>query len=425
MLLFKGDNFMSITQLKSGSFRAEVYCPKEFRKEFGLTGERFRGTRITEKEAKDLEELFNSYIKFAKSGHIIPIEKKNKQESQSNDFLFKDFYKHYWLSEYKNGRTAKCSNRVPTRATVLQTENIFKCQILPIFGDYTISYLNENKQLVVRKLNEIAEEYANIKTVKSYFNQIFDLAEFEEVIEVNKIEKALRRVTDVKKQKIKAQKNFKEEALSVDELNEWIQAFESELINGSLIFMDYLLFHLTLKTGIRKSEAYAFQWKHVDFKNNFLYLVQSLDKEGNIKNTKGNKKSKIPLPSELSDLLLKWKNSQLIELKNMGITFNDEQFIFTYTNDDGKVNSKVHIDYLNYRLNTMKRKYPNLAKLNPHKLRHTFATLACEGGANIDTIQKALTHSDTATTSVYINTNMYKVDPTAYESFEKRMKETE
>ncbi|XCJ18987.1 Hypothetical protein ABNV54_00520 [Enterococcus faecalis] len=33
-----------------------------------------------------------------------------------------------------------------------------------------------------------------------------------------------------------------------------------------------------------------------------------------------------------------------------------------------------------------------------HKLRHTFSTLAYEGGATMEQISRALTHSDTKTT---------------------------
>ncbi len=332
---------MAITQLKSGSYRVEVYCPKKFRKDFRLTGQRFRETRSSIEEAKELERKFEWYIDSAKFGDFTSFEKNSKPEETNKEILFKDFYEDIWLNEYKNGRTAKASNKVPTQITVKQTKNIFKCKILPAFGDYSISYLNDNKQLVVKILNEIAESYANIKTIKSYFNQIFDLAEFEEIIEVNKIEKSLRRVTDVRKQEIISKKNRVNQALTVSELRSWLQAFETELDNGSVIFMDYLLFHLTLKTGIRKSEAYAFQWKHVNFKKKIIYLEQSLAKDGTVKSTKSNKKSEIMLSDELQTLLQQWQEKQTNELINMGIKPDKEQFIFTYTDNKGNINSNV------------------------------------------------------------------------------------
>ncbi|MBO0420625.1 tyrosine-type recombinase/integrase [Vagococcus fluvialis] len=76
------------------------------------------------------------------------------------------------------------------------------------------------------------------------------------------------------------------------------------------------------------------------------------------------------------------------------------------------------IDYLNYRINSIRRRHPELVKLNPHKLRHTFSTLAREGGASIADISLALIHSDVRTTEIYVNTPNI-VDLTKFNSFLK------
>lgn len=44
---------------------------------------------------------------------------------------------------------------------------------------------------------------------------------------------------------------------------------------------------------------------------------------------------------------------------------------------------------------------PGAAKLSPHSLRHTFATLAFDGGASIDDVQDAMGHKDPRTTRRY------------------------
>ena len=41
---------------------------------------------------------------------------------------------------------------------------------------------------------------------------------------------------------------------------------------------------------------------------------------------------------------------------------------------------------------------------NPPKLRHTYSTLALEGGATIEVISTALIHSAVTTTPIYVNT---------------------
>lgn len=69
----------------------------------------------------------------------------------------------------------------------------------------------------------------------------------------------------------------------------------------------------------------------------------------------------------------------------------------------------------------LRRRHPHLAHLTPHKLRHTFATLAKQGGANISQISAALTHSDVSTTKIYVNTPNV-VDLKVFEAFDSVLK---
>lgn len=53
----------------------------------------------------------------------------------------------------------------------------------------------------------------------------------------------------------------------------------------------------------------------------------------------------------------------------------------------------------------VRKRHPELAHATPHKLRHTGATLAKQAGMSLEAISEALTHSDTATTQIYVNTS--------------------
>ena len=70
----------------------------------------------------------------------------------------------------------------------------------------------------------------------------------------------------------------------------------------------------------------------------------------------------------------------------------------------GNVNSPLHVDYLNNKMNSVRRRHPRLKHATPHKLRHTGATLARQAGISLEAISEALTHSDTITTKTYVNT---------------------
>ena len=89
-----------------------------------------------------------------------------------------------------------------------------------------------------------------------------------------------------------------------------LNAVEEDLINGDLTYMDYTLIYTTFFLSDRKSESYALQWKHINFKTNEMLIENALDRFGNVKATKGGKKTIFSTPLELMILLKKWKKLQ-------------------------------------------------------------------------------------------------------------------
>ena len=162
-----------------------------------------------------------------------------------------------------------------------------------------------------------------------------------------------------------------------------------------------LLFFL----GDRKSEIYALQWKHIDFSKSQIQLIQALDRYGQVKSTKGNKKTIFSISNDLLQLLTSWKEQQKYELAKFGIISNPEQFVFTYIDTKGNINKPLHADYLNNKMKSIRKRHKELAYATPHKLRHTGAKLAKQAGMSLEAISEALTHSDTGTTQIYVNTS--------------------
>ena len=155
-------------------------------------------------------------------------------------------------------------------------------------------------------------------------------------------------------------KNDEDLYLSQSELQAWFTAFEEDLENDKLLFKDYVLFYTTFFLGDRKSESYALQWKHINLKKQEIQLVRALDKYKNPKSTKGNKKTTFHIPIELADLLRVWKKQQKLELAKFNIIQSDEQYVFTYIDTKGNVNSPLHADYLNNKMKSVKRRHPCL-----------------------------------------------------------------
>ena len=388
---------MSITKTKNGTYRLRIYVPEEVKSSLGIDKKVIEKRFKLRSEAKKYELELQNRIDKILSGDSTSLE-------TNGSILFSDFYHNIWWESYKAGQTTS-TTKPPSQATIDGTEIVFRKHILPLLGNYSIDFLNQNKQVVLNLLTQKAEEYANFKVIRSYVNSIFDWAEELEYIETNRLSKTISRIKATKKIKLQEAKNDEDLYLSQSELQAWFTAFEEDLENDKLLFKDYVLFYTTFFLGDRKSESYALQWKHINLKKQEIQLVRALDKYKNPKSTKGNKKTTFHIPIELADLLRVWKKQQKLELAKFNIIQSDEQYVFTYIDTKGNVNSPLHADYLNNKMKSVERRHKELIHATPHKLRHTGATLAKQSGTSLEAISEALTHSDTLTTKTYVNTS--------------------
>lgn len=386
---------MSITKTKNGTYRLRIYIPEEVKSSLGTDKKVIEKRFKLRSEAKKYELELQNKIDKILSGESASLD-------NNGSILFANFYHNVWWEAYKVGQTTSAT-KPPSQATIDGTEIVFRKHILPMLGNYSIDFLNQNKQVILNLLSAKAEEYANFKVIRSYVNSIFDWAEELEYIETNRLSKTISRIKATKKIKLQETKNDEDLYLSQVELQAWFTAFEEDLENDKLLFKDYVLFYTTFFLGDRKSESYALQWKHINTKKHEIRLVQALDKYKNVKSTKGNKKTTFQIPIELADLLQAWKKQQKAELAKFGIIQSDEQYVFTYIDMKGNMNSPLHADYLNNKMKSVKRRHKELTHATPHKLRHTGATLAKQAGTSLEAISEALTHSDTLTTKTYVN----------------------
>lgn len=388
---------MTITKTKNGTYRLKVYIPIEARMLLGIVNNNYFDKRFkTRKEARQAEiDLLTK---------LNQIENNEFSGLGKGDLLLKDFYENIWWESYKAGQTTS-TNKPPTRSTVANTKTCFEKHILPLLGNYTIHFLNQNKQVILNLMTTKANEYANFKTLRSYVISIFDWAEELEYIESNRIAKTLRRIKPTKKIQLTEARKEEDLYLTHDQLQDWFTAFQQDLKDEKISLKDYLLFYLTFFLGDRKSESYALQWKHISFEKSQIQLLQALDRYGEVKSTKGNKKTTFVISNDLLHLLKIWQEQQKKELAKFGIITNPEQFIFTYIDTKGNLNKPLHADYLNNKMKSVKKRHPELAHATPHKLRHTGATLAKQAGMSLEAISEALTHSDTGTTKIYVNTS--------------------
>ena len=206
------ENIMTITKTKNGTYRLKVYIPTEARMPLGIVNNNYFDKRFkTRKEARQAEiDLLTK---------INQIENNEFTGMGKGDILFKDFYESIWWEAYKAGQTTS-TTKPPSKSTVANTKTCFRKHILPMLGNYTVQFLNQNKQVILNLMTAKASEYANFKTLRSHVISIFDWAEELEYIESNKIAKTLRRIKSTKKIQLAEARRDEDLYLTQDQLQE-------------------------------------------------------------------------------------------------------------------------------------------------------------------------------------------------------------
>lgn len=177
---------MTISKTKSGSYLVEVQYPKKLRPFFD-NKRRYKKTLPSLKTAKIQE-----------ANVLMQIEQVRKDDSPRSletkgEMLFSDFYHNVFMDIYVKGATGR-TRVVPTTETIDYQKSIFRLHILPMFGNYSLNYLNNHKEIVINELTMKSATFSNIRNIKSYTRQVFDLAEAMDYIEYNRVGKVLNMV---------------------------------------------------------------------------------------------------------------------------------------------------------------------------------------------------------------------------------------
>ena len=140
---------------------------------------------------------------------------------------------------------------------------------------------------------------------------------------------------------------------------------------------------LLYETGMRASELTSLDDSSVDFTQGEIRVMG-----------KGNKQRAIPFGDELRTQLQQYisqRNQEWPQRADSALILNDRGRRITYE----QLRKEVMV-----RLSAI----GNLAKRSPHVLRHSFATAMLNNGADLESVQKLLGHSELSTTEIYTHT---------------------
>ena len=280
-----------------------------------------------------------------------------------------------WLEEYKKPAVRG--------STYISTQYTFNSCIKPKLGNILLKDL---KPIMIQKyVNNLVKQGLATGTIKKRHSILFGA--LKQAMTENLIsENAASHVQMPRNEKKKIR------VLTVEEQEKFIEAAK-QVTYGEV-------FILILGTGLRIGEALALTWKDIDFEEGFLRVNKTVSYGNSLGNsipvinppkTKAGNRT-VPLIPSIIQMLKGLKEELEVKRIIYGKQFNELNLVFYIKNYryEGSILAP-HVA----RYNPIKkiREKTGLINLNPHILRHTFATRGLENGIEMRVMQDLLGHT--------------------------------
>lgn len=252
-------------------------------------------------------------------------------------------------------------------------------KIYPALGDLKLPEITP-AQITALLLDIQAEGKAHSTVIKVYtiLHSFFKMAYLGDVIDRNPMDKVER----PKPRKSEATAEGPQ-AYTPAEVQRLFQALEAEPLKWRAMV------HLLIDTGIRRGECCALRWQDVDFatgsitvSGNLCYTVA----KGVYLDTPKNGRARTVYAGAATLALLR-------QLRGQQARKAISAYIFTQETSPEPMHPQSPTRYLK----KLSERY-GIPDLHPHKLRHTFASIAITNGADVASVSEALGHSDKAVT---------------------------
>jgi integrase len=221
-------------------------------------------------------------------------------------------------------------------------------------------------------------KHGSIIKLYTVLHMLFKMAYMDETIDRNPMD----RVQRPKPTKAEGKDN-EIQAYTGEELKYILECLENEPLKWQVFI------RLLIDTGCRRGEANALTWDNIDFKENSILIEKNLcyssSKGIYIDTPKSGKKRTVYVDPEVMALLTQLRKEQKVA--------SIDGYVFT---QDG-TNEPMHPDSPTRFFQRFGKRY-GIADFHPHKLRHSFASVAITNGADVASVSETLGHSDKAVT---------------------------
>ena len=252
-------------------------------------------------------------------------------------------------------------------------------KIYPALGDLKLPEITP-AQITALLLDIQAEGKAHSTVIKVYtiLHSFFKMAYLGDMIDRNPMDKVER----PKPRKSEATAEGPQ-AYTPAEVQRLFQALEAEPLKWRAMV------HLLIDTGIRRGECCALRWQDVDFANGSITVSGNLcytAAEGVYLDTPENGRTRTVYAGVATLALLR-------QLRGQQARKAISAYIFTQETGPEPMHPQSPTRYLKKLSERC-----GVPDLHPHKLRHTFASIAITNGADVASVSEALGHSDKAVT---------------------------
>lgn len=270
------------------------------------------------------------------------------------------------------------------RTTRYGYQSIINKHIKPAFGTVELQSLTPQR---IQHYYAEKMKYLSPNSIKKHHNLLMDAcseAVRQDIMRTNPVEKV--RPPRVIRREI--------ECCTAEQVALLIEAARGTPIEFFVLLAAYC--------GLRRGEILGLKWQDIDFQENTMTIRHTRTKAGG---EIINKEPKTPsswrilsIPEELKSLLLPEFERQRSKARELWGEYNKEGYVIIKS--DGNPPSPNNMTMLVREL----AKKCNLPRTSPHKLRHSFASIANSQGMTAYDISKALGHSSTTTTtSIYMH----------------------
>jgi integrase len=319
---------------------------------------------------RELAKVAAEFERQCKAGEVISRKEKLEREAQETEEAAKiQTVRQYGERVFMPAKTITMSEN--SRASFQSALNTW---IYPAIGEKKLPDVSP-ADLSALLLDIQAKGRAHATVIKCYtvLHNMFKMAYLADAIPRNPMDKVARPVP--RKDEIR---EITAQALTVDELRAVLKGLEAEPLKWRA------LVHLLIDTGMRRGEACGLQWTDVDLEVHVVTIRRNLcytPQRGVYLDTpKSGKVRDVDFGPETASLLEALRGQSIGE--------------YVFTKDNGE---PMHPQSPTRYLKKFSRRF-GFPDLHPHKLRHTFASIAITAGADVASVSEALGHSDKAVT---------------------------